>query len=330
MTSHERIPSLSILPSPFVLLAEDGFELAARRFEPLGHARANLLIHAATAAPQTYYASFASHLAERGVRVFTYDYRGVGSSRPASLEGFEASMTDWATLDGRAAFSHVREQYAEVPTLFLGHSFGGQMIGLLDELRDAAGAILVASQLGYMGHFPVRERVRLAAIWYAVVPLVSRALGYLPARGLLGVELPRGVALEWAAWCRHPEYLMGHVDGARDRFASFDRPFLQYSFTDDDFAPERAVDALLAALPRGRRVHRRIDPSDLEVSSIGHFGFFRRPFAESLWDEVGHFIDAVSEGKPPRLPDSPPRGVLGTHVRFEWSDVMADLQAGRA
>jgi predicted alpha/beta hydrolase len=329
MTTNDSISAHAILPSPLELRAADGFTLGARLFEPEGAPRANLVVHAATAAPQTYYEPFAMHMAALGIRVVTYDYRGVGASRPESLRGFDATMTDWATLDARAALAYVRERYGDVPTFFVGHSFGGQMIGLLDELREVEGAILVASQLGYFGHWAPLERLRLAAVWYAVVPLITGAFGYLPGKGLLGVELPSGVAREWARWCRHPHYLIGHVAEAEARFARFDRPFLHYSFTDDEFAPGGAVDALLEVLPSSRRTHRRIAPAELGVRSIGHFGFFRPKVGMKLWGEVAHFIDAVLEGRRPGLPDTPPRASLGSLIRLEWSDLVADLEAGR-
>ena len=90
--------------------------------------------------PRKIYRGFASYLASRGCAVLTYDYRGTGGSRPPagrgyiqprSLAGFQATMADWATqgrhrgggLDARALHT--------LPLLYVGHSFGGQALGLL-------------------------------------------------------------------------------------------------------------------------------------------------------------------------------------------------------
>lgn len=281
-------------PSPraLSLRAADGFAIGARVFEPR-RPRATVVIHSATAVPQTYYAAFAEFLATRGLRVLTYDYRGIGESRPPSLRGFAATMRDWAELDVRAAHRWATEHDDDV--LLIGHSFGGQILGLVDELRDVRGAMLVASQLGFYRHWPWPTSLRYSLMWRALVPAIVGAAGYLPGRAGLGVDLPGGVALEWARWCRHPEYLVGHVDGAAERFARWDRPTLLYSFTDDPFAPRRAVEALVARLAGAPLDHRRIAPRDLGADELGHFGFFR-PRAARLWPDAARFLDATLLG----------------------------------
>ena len=100
-----------------------------------------MLINSATAVPRKIYRGFASYLAHRGCAVMTYDYRGIGDSRrpamvgynqPKSLVGFKASMSDWAALDVTAAVRWMRERYTTLPLAYVGHSFGGQALGLLE------------------------------------------------------------------------------------------------------------------------------------------------------------------------------------------------------
>ena len=54
-----------------------------------------LLIASAMGVKRRYYDAFAQYLAARGISVVTFDYRGIGESRPASLRGFDATMLDW-------------------------------------------------------------------------------------------------------------------------------------------------------------------------------------------------------------------------------------------
>ena len=84
------------------IVARDGYALAATVYEPERPWRATLL-SSATAVPRKIYRAFATFLAENGFAVLTYDYRGIGGSRPKSLKGFEARMRDWASLDVSAA-----------------------------------------------------------------------------------------------------------------------------------------------------------------------------------------------------------------------------------
>jgi predicted alpha/beta hydrolase len=318
---------------PFTLPALDGRPLAATLFEPQGPARGTLLVHGATATPQRFYRGFARFLSEHGVRVLTYDYRGVGRSRPASLRGFPATMTEWARLDARTLHEHVSRRYGDSPAAIVGHSFGGQLVGLVEEARDVAGAIFVGAQLGYYGYWPVAQRARLALMWHALVPAFTTTLGYLPGRLGIGEDLPRGVAEDWARWCTHPHYLISEHPDAAARFARFDRPTAFYSFTDDAFGPRRSVDALLERLPKSTVDHRRVDPKDLAKGPIGHFGFFRSTFREPLWFEALAFLTDVFEGRSPR-PRSQERTPAAQESRrpafafdLREEEVLADLHA---
>jgi predicted alpha/beta hydrolase len=128
---------------------------------------------------------------------------------------------------------------------------------------------------------------------------MCRVLGYLPKQAGMGEDLPAGVALQWARWCSHPEYLMSEFPEARERFAKFDRPILSYSFTDDTYAPARAVDALFEVLTAAPATRRRLSPAELGVSAIGHFGFFRPRAGAKLWDEATDFlVSAVRDPLP--------------------------------
>jgi len=305
--------------------AGDGFGLGATLFEPRGHARATVVVSGATAVPAGYYTRFAEHLAASGYRVLTYDYRGVGASRPLNLRGFSASMSDWAELDARAALAYARQSFRAEPLVLVGHSFGGQLLGLIDDAREASGAVLVGAQLPFLGHWPFAQRLKLELIFNAVIPTLTRTFGYLPGAAGLGEDLPRGVAEQWARWCSQPDYLMSEHPAARERFARFDKPVLFFSMSDDDYAPEGAVEKLMGALSGAHIDHRRVIPAELGVDEVGHFGFFHPRFTDTLWREVRWFIDDVAAGR---------SGLRPRYGRAPWSlsdeDVALDLAYGRA
>ena len=314
---HDSRPSiLESSPSPqrqdLAVFTPDGYALGASVFEP-ARSRATVIVNGAMAVPQAYYGKFARYLARWGLRTITWDYRGVGRSTPPTLRGFSATATDWATLDAVAVRRYVAKRWPNEPVLLVGHSFGGQALGLSDELHDVAGAVLVASQLGYFGHWPVRDRFWLSAYWYGVVPLATWALGYWPGALGLGADLPAGVVREWAKWCRSPGYLTDHHPDARQRFARFTKPTVMFSFTDDWYAPPRAVEALVRALAGAPLEHRRIEPA--AGKPIGHFGFFRPQHEAGLWMEARDHLLAMAAGRERALLRDPVWG-------FEQADVL--------
>ena len=266
------------------LTAADGYRLGATLF---GSSARAVLIMAASGVPQSYYAKFAAYLAGRGFTVLTFDYRGVGRSLSSDIRRHPARMRDWATLDAAAAFSYL----AHSRLLVVGHSFGGQALGLLPDPSRIAGALTVGSQSGYWRNWPALGR---AWMWPAVhigLPLVSRLHGYFPGSRLgFGEDLPAGVAIEWASWCRHPRYLVGAL-GVHEAYARFRAPLRAYAISDDPFAPRRAVEALGSLYPNSRWETRPVAPRDLGVKSIGHFGFFRERFRDSLWRETADWLE---------------------------------------
>ena len=186
--------------------AVDRYSLGATLFLPRGAKRHAVLINSATAVPRTVYRGFAGYLAGRGCAVLTYDYRGTGDSRQKSLVGynqvkslvgFRASMSDWAALDATAAVAWMRERYKNLPLTYVGHSFGGQALGLLANNSEVSRALLIAAQAGYWKLMAWPERYRIYAMLNFFGTPLTRLLGYAPGWGGLGEDLPKGVFEQW-------------------------------------------------------------------------------------------------------------------------------------
>ena len=84
--------------------AADGFILGGFTWRHTNQdpTRPVVIINAATSVRCRHYSRFADYLFANGFDVITYDYRGIGESRPASLKGLEASWSDWGALDFEA------------------------------------------------------------------------------------------------------------------------------------------------------------------------------------------------------------------------------------
>ena len=268
------------------IAALDGVALGITEFEPAGAPRGVVVINAATAVKRRYYERFAQYLAQNGLAVVTYDYRGIGDSRPEHLRGFNARMRDWGELDQPAVIDHAIAWQPNVPLAVIGHSVGGQIFGLLREPRRVSRVLMVAAQHNYWRLWRPQERYLLWALWTLVMPPAAHMFGYFPSSAFgLGEALPKGVALDWARWCRSPGALVQAIGGdAAERFKQYRGPILSVSFDDDHkFAPRRAVDALLAFYANAQSRHQHLSASSLGLRSVGHFGFFRESASERGW-----------------------------------------------
>jgi len=271
------------------IAASDGTSLAAAVWDAPGHPRDRVVVMAsATGVLRRFYAPFAEWLSTQGFAVVAFDYRGMGDS-PTHHERAEPSMHDWGELDLASVHAWAAATLGDGRAAIIGHSVGGQLVGLLPETSKVSALVTVGAQSGDWRLWPLPSRLAMALLWYGVVPGVTHAVGYLPGALGIGEDLPAGVALEWASWCRTRGYLAGA--GFEDRRAGFARlaaPVLAYGFDDDGYAPRAAVDALLA-LYAGAQIERR--QLGREAGRFGHFGFFRERH-RALWRDVAAFLEA--------------------------------------
>ncbi len=289
--------------------ALDGRPLGAVLIHPTAEARAQVVIHGATAVPQRFYRDWATHLAERGVAVLTYDYRGIGRSRTLPIAADRVTMSDWID-DARVVQRWFAARRPALPLVAVGHSFGGQIAATLLPAADAI--ITVGAQSGYVGGHDSPRKHWLSAVMRGLIPAMTRGFGHLPGWAGLGEDLPAGVAQQWARWCSHPEYLLSELPQLRARMAAWHGPMYALTFDDDSFAPLANVQWLHDRLVGASIEHEHLRVAALELDGVGHFGFFRRRAASELWPRVDDFLARV--------------GVVP--IEDECERVLADLQYG--
>jgi len=280
-------------PRHLQIPALDGFNLAASLWEPaVSNAETSIVvINAATGIKRGYYGKFANFLNQHGCYVLTYDYRGIGESRPPTLSGFDASMHEWGEQDFAGVLDWIESHFPRHRIIVVGHSAGGQIVGLAGNNGSISALFLVAAQNGYWRLWPFPMRYRIWLIWHVWVPALTRAFGYLPGWAGIGQDLPSGVANEWAQWCRRENYLVGGKDAARRKgFSRLALPIVAYSIADDFYAPRTSVESLLELFTNGAKILRHVNPDDVNAKSIGHFGFFSPRFRNSLWREALQWI----------------------------------------
>src|SRR5688500_1750688 len=194
--------SLRRRPAPsrtFFIGTRDGVRVEADAFLPADHPPvAKLLVAPAMGVKRQFYAAFAAEMAAHGIATLTFDYRGVGGSRRGPAGAAEARLWQWGEQDMAAATRELAllttddedPRYAKLPLLFVGHSVGGQLFGLMSDLPYRS-ALLVGSQAGHWRHWDGAGKAAMLALWYVGVPALTGALGYLPMKAFgQGVDIP--------------------------------------------------------------------------------------------------------------------------------------------
>ena len=228
-----------------------------------------------------------------GYDTLVYDYRGMGASAPADLATETCRMSDWGLLDMRAALSAAAAHAGGAPVATLGHSVGGQFLGLLTNHALAKVHVQVATSVGYWPWELAPFRYLAWWFWRVHGPLMLAIKGYVPTGGgWSGLPLPRGVFEEWRRWCLRPDHFGPDLHTClRDNvFEEIRAPLLNVAFNDDPIATRRTVEALHRFFPNAAREQRWYSPADTG-GRIGHEGFFHSRHRETLWRPVIDWLD---------------------------------------
>lgn len=270
------------------LLARDGVQLAATLFEPATPNGRAILLNSGTGIPRQFYGAFAAHLAAHGFTVLTYDYRGIGQSQAPT----EATMEQWGHIDQASMIDHLGRLRPGASLGLIGHSFGGQVLGLADNIARIDAAVLICSQSGHWRHWPPgRRRLRMLALWWFLIPGLTAVTGRFPGSWVGTADLPAGIARSWARWGRSRHYVCDARGRAlRPHNDAVICPIRWLSFVDDPIAPITAVEALRPYYPKAAIGRLHLSPSDLGVESLGHFGFFRKSMPRASWDGIAQWL----------------------------------------
>ncbi len=283
------------VPAPLAIEAGDGYPLKGftwRHADGASPGRPVVIVNAATSVRCRYYARFAAYLFREGMDVITYDYRGIGESRPATLRGFDAGWLDWGCRDFEAVLRHADSAYPGQPIHVVGHSVGGVLIGLAESNHLIRRVFTMGAQYAYWRDYAAATRWRMLAKWHVAMPALTVLCGYFPGKRLGWLEdTPRGVVRDWALSRRRFEDTWRGRSARRyppkpalvERFAAVAAPMLAVSVADDPFGTVPAVGRLLAYFGGSPRTLLSIDPAATGEAPIGHFSFFHSRFAPTLW-----------------------------------------------
>ncbi|MFJ4250599.1 alpha/beta fold hydrolase [Pseudomonas sp. NPDC089741] len=299
--SYQDTPTMQDMPStsatlkamsgePFKEAAADGLVLAGFIWR---HAlpdpqRAVVIINAATSVRCRHYGRFAAYLFANGFDVITYDYRGIGESRSASIKGLDASWTDWGALDFEAMLKRAQRQFPGQPIDVVGHSFGGCAAGLAESGRVIRRLVTVGAQFAYWRDYAPEQRWRMFGKWHLLMPLLTLLCGYFPGKRLGWLEdTPTGVVRDWSTpAARYEQRPSGRAllkkTGALP-FANVGAQTLAISISDDPYGTIAAIERLLGYFSNAQKTHLRIAPQDIGEQQVGHFAFFRSAYQATLW-----------------------------------------------
>ena len=270
------------------LTTSDQVQISLKIFEPQSSTGKLLLINSATGVRQQIYFAFALFLTKQGFTVITYDYRGIGESKPQNRKGFKASMRTWGTEDFKTVTEFITRNYPEHQKFCLGHSVGALIIGMNSNSSIFQKFIFVATQDAYLGH--LKWNVALAGLlgFGLAVPFLTRIFGYFPAHRFgLGESLPKEVAYDWRTLILNKKSTSRLYEKIETDYSKqlFQKTIVLHA-EDDHWITRKGMESLLQKVyPNLAKTYREITVADSPKKEIGHVNFFRS-YNKTLWNIV--------------------------------------------
>jgi len=270
-----------------ILTTKDSFSITAHLFLPGKSNHKLLLINSATGVKQQIYFSFAQYFSEKGFTVLTYDYRGIGLSKPENMKGFTASMRTWGSLDYKALTDYIQLNFNDFQKYGLGHSVGALILGMNEDSKVFDEFIFVGTQNAFVGHLKFRTKIEAYLGFGVAQPLITTLLGYFPAHWFgLGESLPKNCAYDWRTLILNRKSTNGLLDKTHDYSKTLTQKVFVIRAEDDVWLTEKGVKSLLNdTYPNMKPTYRLVRTSESEKKEIGHVNFFRS-YNRKLWNII--------------------------------------------
>lgn len=270
------------------LITQDGIPIVSHLFEPQKSNGKLLLINSATGVKQQVYFSFAQFFMAKGFTVLTYDYRGIGLSKPKKMKGFQGSMRIWGTQDFATITQFIKEKYPDYQKFCLGHSVGALILGMNKDAAIFDEFIFVATQDAYFRNLNFKVGFTAVLGFGIALPFTTSLLGYFPANWFgLGESLPKGSAFDWRTLIlnkKSTSKLFEKIENDYSKQLS-QKAFIIYA-EDDPWVTMKGMESLMnTAYPNMKKNYRELKVSESEKKEIGHINFFRS-YNKNLWQIV--------------------------------------------
>lgn len=270
----------------FWISCKDGYQLAAQFYPALNSDKSYpILICPATGITKNFYHAFAQWLNQQGYPVLSFDFRGIGESLHGALKDSTASINDWGMYDIPAAIEALLNRTQAEKVIIVGHSAGGQLLGIASNYHKVAKVLAIAGSTGHVKGLKGKTKVLAPVMFNIIFPVSSLVKGYGATQFIgMGENLPKNVAKQWAEFCSKPGYVMNTIGKTifEDYHQQIQCPITSFWATDDEIATHSNVKDLLRLYPNAQTKLIELNPQQLGYKQIGHMLMFKKSH-QKIW-----------------------------------------------
>lgn len=275
------------------ITCEDDFHLAGTLYKPSKLIGA-IMIAPATGIKRQFYNSFANFLAQNGYGVITFDNRGIGESKSESINEINASLVNWGKLDMTAVLNALKEEFPNTLYHLIGHSAGGQLVGLMKNSNELQSMFNYASSSGSLNYTKYPFKFKSIFFLNCFIPISNLLFGQTNSQWIgMGEPLPKLVSSQWRNWCNGKGYVAEEF-GKSIKNHLYDKltlPSLWVHSIDDDIANIENVKDMIRVYSQSKSEIITLDPKEFGYKEIGHMKFFS-PKRMKVWEIALDWLNA--------------------------------------
>jgi len=278
------------------ILCIDKYVLASTVFSPNVELKGAILIAPATGIKRQFYTNFATYLAQHGYGVLCFDYRGIGGSLTGEVKQSKATLQCWGEKDMPAALEHLKRSFPNTNYHLIGHSAGGQLVGLMNNARELTSMFNVACSLGQISKMRISHKLKAHFFMNLFIPFSNALFGHTKSQWVgMGEPLPKSVAMQWSDWCTGEGYVKEAFGKTvfNHLYNELTMPSLWINAIDDEIANSANLAGMLSILPKIHAQTLTLVPKDYNLPEIGHMKFFSRK-SQTLWSYALNWLENPS------------------------------------
>lgn len=276
------------------IVCADNFKLATTIFYPKGEVKGAVMIGPATGIKRQFYANFARYLAEHGYGVITFDNRGIGDSLHGHVKHSDVTLQCWGEKDMPAVLQQLKESFPDCRYHLIGHSAGGQLVGLMSNAKELSSMFNFASSSGSLWNMKLHHQAKAHFFMNFFIPVNNKLFGYTKSHWVgMGEPLPKKVAKQWQTWCNGSGYVkMAFGTSIHTHlYDHLELPAMWLNATDDFIANDRNVADMLKVFTQMSAQTKTLNAKDYNLNEIGHMKFFSQK-SKQLWPYATKWLDA--------------------------------------
>jgi predicted alpha/beta hydrolase len=196
--------------------------------------------------------------------------------------------------DSPAALDKLKQTFPNTRYHLIGHSAGGQLVGLMPNTNELSSIFNYACSSGRIQNMHLLQQIKAHFFMNLFIPLNNAIFGYTKSQWLgMGEPLPKKVAKQWREWCNGQGYVKTAFGKTIHQhfYDELCTPSMWVSASDDDIANSKNVSDMMSVFTSLKVNKLTLTPKEHDLNEIGHMKFFSRK-SEVLWSYALDWLTA--------------------------------------